>query len=431
MQAFERDLFRMMCDLLFPLEDLTAQAARVIALGEEYVLGNAISALRNGVRSFPDAYKDFAGKTAGAMYDAIREKRTHVTLDLAEVLQWSGQKKKAASLLESVIPKESNRYQKGRALRLLIGLRIDEGGTGEARALLDTFRETAPQDPNTLRQVGRLLAERFRDFAGAAAVLKEAYQRQVPSQKFYIGFDYARALRRAGKAEEARRIARQCMKDIGGAMGARYMAAFFQGGGEVLEGYETFLEELLDKMKDPREQVELHMLRADAFLHRKKPEAKKALEALENAEAAADDAGFSRYERERIWAQKCLVANNYLNDRKMQEKYNNLLLSLRPRHENYRLWRAIALARFGESKEAAWEAFRKIPPRRNLAYNRACFFSNMGESEKAIALLRSAIEAIEDVEGRNRQRLWAAADDEFKSLRDLDAFKAVVKLEKD
>jgi hypothetical protein len=55
----------------------------------------------------------------------------------------------------------------------------------------------------------------------------------------------------------------------------------------------------------------------------------------------------------------------------------------------------------------------------------------MGESEKAIALLRSAIEAIEDVEGRNRRRLWAAADDEFKSLRDLPAFKAIVTLEKE
>jgi tetratricopeptide (TPR) repeat protein len=334
---------------------------------------------------------------------------------------------KAVSLLEPVVEKETNRYTLGRAQRLLIGLRIDEGKKEAARALLETFREQGARDPNHLRQVARLLLRRFRDPAAAAATLKEAHG--LPGGRtFWVGLDLANALRKAGEAKEAEEIAMASMRDVGGAMGARYVSSFFRDCGKVGR-YETFLKELLERTKDPKERMEIHLLRADALLHRKKPEPEKALAALQKAEGAADEAGLSRYERERIWAQKCLVANNYLNDPATQEKYNNRLLGLRPRHENYRLWRAIALARFGESRDAAWEAFRKIPPRRNLAYNRACFLSNMGKSDEAIALLRSAIEAIEDVEARNRQRLWAAADDEFRALRDLPAFKAIVKLE--
>ena len=122
-------------------------------------------------------------------------------------------------------------------------------------------------------------------------------------------------------------------------------------------------------------------------------------------------------------------ALNFLKDRKLQEKYMNLLLALKPRHENYRLWRAIALARWGDSKEEAWREFERIPPRKSLAYNRACFYGNVAENDKALELLRTAIELLDDIEARNRQRLWAASDDEFRALRNDPRFREIVKPE--
>ncbi|MHC4777335.1 MAG: tetratricopeptide repeat protein [Planctomycetota bacterium] len=433
-EDFEKDLFAMQCDLVYPVDDLMNQALRLIGAAADHKLGNGLNSIRRNLRSFPDEYQDMLAEGARKLFEGIdKAKRGGSTiLDFAEILRWAGREGEAEPLLTQVAEDEKiHRYLKQRALRLLIESKAGFGEVDEARSLLDAFVATAPQDGNTLRQAGRILADTLGDPSAAVGFLKKAYETQVPAGKWYTGFDYARALRAAGKGKEALEVARKCRKAVGGAMGARYMAGFLQVEGAGPPTALDILASALSLAKDPREKVELLLLESDYLLHKKAPEVQKALEAINEAERLAAETGYTASEKERIWTRKCLLANNYLDDAAMQAKYMNMLLSLRPRHENYRLWRAIALARFGKSKEEAWRAFRKIPPRATLAYNRACFFSNVGEHEKAIDLLRQDIFSLPDASARNRQRLWAAADAEFRPLRGMPAFKELVELEKE
>jgi len=431
-QNFERDLFRMMCDLVFPARILEAQAPRVFELAEDHVAAHALSALRANLRSFPESYGAVVGKEARLFYGALEEKerKGYRVLDYAEILSWCGESEEAEILLCGVAKTETNRHLEQRALRLLIGLTLDDGRKKQARSILKEYEDADAGNAFTLRQIARLLAGRFGDGKAALTYFERAYRLQKPPQNAYLGFDYARALRKAGRAGEAMKIAQTCMKNMIGTNGVRYMASYLEdeegGRKKALE----LVEKRLGTTDDPGERVELLLLKADLFLYRERPRPAEALKALDQAEKAAGRNRFSNYEMERIWSARCLVANNHLKDRAMQEKYNNMLLTLRPRHENYLLWRAIALARWGEDKEEAWRAFRRIPPRRTLAYNRACFYSNVGELDKALALLRTAIGDIDDPEARDRQRLWAASDDEFRALRRRPAFQELVKPEK-
>jgi hypothetical protein len=279
--------------------------------------------------------------------------------------------------------------------------------------------------------VARLLENRFRDAAAARAYYEKAYDLQQPPQKYYTGFDFARVLRKTGDTKKADEIARLCTEGIGGTLGPRYMAGFVGAGSKEAEAVFALLEKHLAAAEDPREKVDLLLLKSDLLLRRDPPEPKAALAVLDAAEKVAGEHRFTRFDRERIWSAKCLLADNHLKDRAMQEKYLGRLLGLKPRYDNYRLWRAIWLARYGESKAEAWRAFERIPPRRNLAYNRACFLANVGEPDRALDLLRQAIADLPDASARNRQRRWAEHDDEFTPLRALPAFKKILKPEEE
>ncbi|MHC5080096.1 MAG: tetratricopeptide repeat protein, partial [Planctomycetota bacterium] len=433
LQNFERDVFSMMCDLLFPPEVLEQQVEQVLKVSEDNVLRSALGSIQRGIRSFPDEYKAFAHKATERLYGKISEEKQkgYAALNYAEILLWCAGMETVRPLLDRVLKEEKNPYQKQRALRFLIDHEIQRGNLEEARKWMKAFEETDPENPHMLRQLGRMLAGKLKDHTGALRLLEKAYNQQTPPQKFYTGLDYARSLRRAGEGEKARKIAETCQAGIGGTSGIRFMAGYLQGEKEDAEAPRKYVESHLEKTKAPKDRADLLLLLVDQLLYREKPQPKKAMEILEEVERISAETRESVFEKERIWTMKYLVANNFLKDQKTVEKYMNLLLSLHPRRENYRLWRAISLARYGESKEEAWREFNKIPPRKSLAYNRACFFSNVGETDKAVDLLRQAIYMSDDPEARNRQRQWAASDDEFRALRNLPAFKELMKREKE
>lgn len=90
-----------------------------------------------------------------------------------------------------------------------------------------------------------------------------------------------------------------------------------------------------------------------------------------------------------------------------------------------RVLSACYAARAGRDEQARF-TLASVTPTRDLQYNLACTYALLGESERALAHLATAIEGLPGPGARARQARWARDDPDFASLTDDPRFEALL-----